>query len=42
MDASGRLPTFLWTIADEDLPSHLDVNYWNGSAWNWGDQGAIP
>jgi hypothetical protein len=21
---------------------HLGVNYWNGTAWNWADQGAIP
>jgi hypothetical protein len=20
--------------------NHLDVNYWNGSQWNWADQGA--
>jgi hypothetical protein len=25
-----------------DANGHLDVNYWNGSAWQWADQGVPP
>jgi hypothetical protein len=37
---AGSIPITEASVTGTNGP--LDVNYWNGSAWNWSDQGAIP
>jgi hypothetical protein len=39
LDGSGNQRIYVFATASN---SHLVVNYWDGSAWHWADQGVAP